>query len=89
MTRLRTGVVGLGRRGVEEVRGFTRRYEQIAVRPGSPGLMDEHWTRAELMFANGVVGSLTYVTNWTLPKRWPAGRDRPPDARGIGSWNWS
>ncbi|HZT06769.1 MAG TPA: Gfo/Idh/MocA family oxidoreductase [Chloroflexota bacterium] len=54
---------------VDEVRGFTRSYERIAVRPGSSKLVDEHWSRAELMFANGVVGALTYVTNWTLPLR--------------------
>jgi predicted dehydrogenase len=52
---------------VEEVRGFTREYDKIAPRAGV--LQDEHWSRAEVVYANGIVGALTYVTNWTLPLR--------------------
>src|SRR5205814_925957 len=52
---------------VEEIRGFTRQYPKIAHRAGE--LLDEQWTRAEVVYANGIVGSLTYVTNWTLPLR--------------------
>jgi hypothetical protein len=51
----------------EEVRGFTRSYEKIAPRAGE--LLDERWSRAEVVYANGVVGSLTYVTNWMFPLR--------------------
>ena len=67
---------------VEEVRGFAHRHElDPSVTRLAPGrtaegpyrtdvLSDETWTQAVLLFANGVVGSCTYVTNWNRPLRW-------------------
>ena len=47
---------------VGEVRGFARRTEL------GPSVA-ETWTQAELFYANGVLGSCTYVTGWMGPSR--------------------
>ena len=47
---------------VEEVRGFAR---QIKLEPPAT----ETWTQAQLVYANGVLGSCTYVTGWMGPLR--------------------
>ncbi len=55
---------------VVQARGFTRVWPDVVSRPGGDGtLMDEHWTQAEVTYENGVLGSVTYVTNWTFPLR--------------------
>jgi predicted dehydrogenase len=53
-----------------EIRAFARTFAGIApiVKPNET-VTEESWTQAELTFANGVLGSCTYVTNWTRPLR--------------------
>jgi len=67
---------------VEEVRSFSHRFplDPIAKLTNSEakpaetvhpmtGLTQENWTQAELRYANGVIGSCTYVTGWMGPLR--------------------
>jgi hypothetical protein len=51
---------------VTEARAFSRSYKGIvAGRAGASG--DETWSHALLLYANNVLGSVTYVTDWTGP----------------------
>jgi predicted dehydrogenase len=55
---------------VSEVRSFARTFDGISpIRKGHETVTTETWTQAELVFANGILGSCTYVTNWTRPLR--------------------
>jgi len=55
---------------VTEVRAYARTFSGIApIRKENETVTEETWTQAELTFANGIVGSCTYVTNWTRPLR--------------------
>ncbi len=54
---------------VEEVRGFTRRFEVERVKSYSTSYDAEDWVQALLFFSNGVTGSCTYVSSWLTPLR--------------------
>lgn len=66
---------------VEEVQAYTRAYPGIVPRPDGRPPGDEHWTQALVSFSNGVLGSLTYVTEWTGPLR--AGHPRFMSVEGT------
>ncbi len=66
----------------EAVRSFSREFPLDPIpgqksgeeKPSEPihpmtGLTEEKWTQAELRYANGVLGSCTYVTGWMGPLR--------------------
>lgn len=54
---------------VEEVRGFTRRFEVEPVKSYSTSYAAEDWVQAILLFSNGVIGSCTYLSSWLTPLR--------------------
>lgn len=67
---------------VEEVRAYARNFQGVApVDTGRGFVTDETWTQAELRYANGIIGSCTYVTNWTRPLR--AGHPRFTSIEGT------